>query len=107
MNPRDKSALVLDDAISRRLYRIAVDSSEAQLKAMLDGKLEATALLQLAEWFKKYRSVLPFGHGAFADARSAADLKEIWNGSIRYFLLDVAGAVREPFRELEGEFPWR
>ena len=107
MNPRDKSALVLDDAISRRLYRIPVEPSVEHLKSMLEGKLEATILLQLAEWFKEYQPVLPFGHGAFADARSPADLKEIWNGSIRYFLIDVAGDVRERYRELEKGFPWR
>lgn len=107
MNPRDKSALVLDDAISRRLYRIPVDCSVERLNSMLDGTLEATMLLQLAEWFRKYQSVLPFGHGAFADARSSGDLNEIWNGSIRYFLLDVAGEVRQQFRDLEKEFPWR
>ncbi|MBK5290730.1 MAG: AAA family ATPase, partial [Acidobacteriia bacterium] len=107
MNPRDKSALVLDDAITRRLHRIPVDASIGALRAMLKEKLEETLLVQLVGWVEQYQKVLPFGQGAFVDARSAEDLHEIWTATLRHFLLDVSGEIRDRYKELDQKFPWR
>jgi hypothetical protein len=107
MNPRDKSALVLDHAILRRLHQIPVSPSEQHLRTMLEGKLDAELLDRLVAWYEKYLPILPFGHGVFAEVRSAADLQDVWRGTLIHFLTDVAGAIREPYAELEQEYPWR
>ena len=107
MNPRDKSALVLDNAITRRLHRIPVDSSVEQLRSMLKDLLEPTLLAQLAAWFEQFENALPFGHGVFAGVTSAEDLRDVWAGTVRYFLTDIAGDVKDSFRELDQKYPWK
>jgi hypothetical protein len=107
MNPRDKSAVVLDHAILRRLHQLPLDPSEQRLRTMLEGKLGEEILERLVAWYQKYLPILPFGHGVFAAARSAADLQEIWRGTLIYFLTDSTGEVRESYRELAQEYPWR
>jgi hypothetical protein len=107
MNPRDKSALVLDHAILRRLHQIPLNPSEQNLRLMLEGMIEPDLLNRLVTWFQKHLSVLPFGHGVFANVRSAADLRDVWNGTLIYFLTDLTGDVRESYRELVREYPWQ
>lgn len=107
MNPRDKSALVLDQAILRRLHTIEFNPSVDRLRSMLAGKLESDALERLSAWFHKFVTVLPFGHGAFADVTSELDLRDQWTGTLRRFLTDYSGSVKEIYRDLEQEFPWR
>jgi hypothetical protein len=106
MNPRDKSALVLDHAILRRLHIITVESSEEKLRAMLDGVLPIESLDQLAEWFRRHQAHLPFGHGMFAGARNPEELRAIWRGSAMYFLADVSGQIKEQYKGVDEEFPW-
>ena len=53
MNPRDRSALTLDDAVTRRMHRINVPSSTSALASMLDGSLHAVHMKLLHDWFKK------------------------------------------------------
>jgi hypothetical protein len=106
LNPRDKSALTLDHAILRRLHQIHVDASAERLRSMLDGKLVPTLLTQLVDWFQKFLPALPFGHAVFADVRTDGDLRELWRGTLRYFLTDLSGEIREIYRELEEQFPW-
>lgn len=107
MNPRDKSAMVLDHAILRRLHQIPLEPSVQHLQTMLEGSVDPEQLNRLAVWFQKYLPILPFGHGVFAGIRSAADLQDVWRGTLIYFLTDLAGEVREPYRELVQEYPWR
>jgi hypothetical protein len=107
MNPRDKSAMVLDHAILRRLHQIDLPPSTERLHAMLDGHLEAASLTQLEAWFEAHRTTLPFGHGSFAGVTSAGELREIWYGTLRYFLTDVAGDLKPAFAEIEKTYPWR
>lgn len=106
MNPRDKSAVVLDHAILRRLHQIRLDPSPDRLRSMLTGKMDAATLDQLVDWFKKYLGVLPFGHAVFAEARTADDLRDLWLGTIRYFLMDVSGQIRETYKVAAEEYPW-
>lgn len=107
MNPRDKSAVTLDHAILRRLHQVPIEPSTDRLRALLDGKLDPTVLDRLAEWFDKFIEILPFGHAEFAHVRTEADLRETWRGTLRYFLTDLAGEVRDLYREMEQEYPWR
>jgi hypothetical protein len=106
MNPRDRSAIVLDHAILRRLHQIPVQSSTAKLRTMLEGELDPALLDQLATWFGKYIQTLPFGHAEFADVRSAADLRDLWSGTLRYFLTDAAGEIGSQFTDLAADYPW-
>ena len=106
MNPRDRSAVVLDQALARRLHRVPCDTSTSQLRGMLDGHLPQQLLDPLAAWFDNYCSSLPFGHGVFSEVRSEADLRDVWSGTVIYFLTDVAGEVKEVFQAAVDEFPW-
>lgn len=107
MNPRDKTALTLDDAITRRLHREPIASSVERLGLILDGKLEASLLAQLKKWVEKFLPILPFGHGEFAFMRTEHDLRDAWNGTIIYFFLDALGAVREVYKSAVEEYPWK
>jgi hypothetical protein len=107
LNPRDKSAVVLDQAIIRRLYRIDFDPSVEVLRSMLHGRLNASVLDRLAAWFQKFLPILPFGHGMFVDIESENDLKNLWHGTLKYYVSDFSGAVRDIYKALEEEFPWK
>jgi 5-methylcytosine-specific restriction protein B len=107
MNPRDKSAIVLDQAIARRLHRIELLPSADQLREMLVDRLTTEDLDTLITWFTRWIGILPFGHAAFAEVRSAADLRTIWLGSLQHLLLDSAGQVREQYRDVNDSYPWR
>jgi len=107
MNPRDKSAILLDHAILRRLHQIPMEPSTTKLRALLSGKLADALLDSLAAWFDRYERTLPFGHAEFAYVRSEADLRDLWRGTLRYFLVDSMGGVRPAFSEVERDFPWR
>lgn len=107
LNPRDKSAVILDQAIIRRLHRVDFTPSAPVLRSMLESQLDAAVLEQLASWFEKFLSVLPFGHGVFAGVKSEQDLRDTWNGTIRYYLTDVAGDILDIYRDAATEFPWK
>lgn len=107
MNPRDRSALKLDDAIRRRLYLIPVGPSTDALRSMLDGELDPALLDRLADWFDTHKDALPFGHGIFAGVRDAADLREVWEGTASHFLTDIEGNVRPDYTGLADAYPWR
>lgn len=105
-NPRDRSALTLDDAILRRLQQVPVPSSVEALRQMLQDRLEPEVVDTLAEWFGRYQDDLPFGHGAFALARSPEDLKDLWNGSLIYFMQDRSGQIRPAYQDIAKDYPW-
>ncbi len=106
MNPRDKSVLVLDDAIRRRLHFIPINSSSSTLEQMLASKIGGVPLGRLVEWFESNRLTLPFGHGVFSDVRSEDDLREVWRGGLVYFLQDALGLIREQNRTAAESYPW-
>lgn len=107
MNPRDRSALTLDDAVTRRMHRITVRSSGLALHSMLDGHLDATHLGSLRQWFEHHLDVLPFGHGIFAGAHSPQTLQDIWEGTVLPLLSDTLGRIHERFEEAHASFPFQ
>ena len=107
MNPRDKTSATLDHAVLRRLHRVDVPASAAELRNLLADKIDPSILDQLHAWFEKYVSALPFGHAEFADVRTAVDLYELWSGTLLAFLTDINGVVRDVYVPLEETYPWR
>lgn len=86
-NPRDRSALELDDAIIRRLRIIPFLPDTGQLVEMLSGKgLSAAAIERLCQIFdtckaehKDYQTLMLFGHGMFAGiAAERPHLHRLW-----------------------------
>jgi len=106
LNPRDKSALVLDHAIVRRIHQIRVEGSAAKLRAMLAPHLDSVALDRLVQWYEKFRQVLPFGHGVFAGLESESDLRQVWFGTVMYYLSDLTRQVLPAYEEAAREYPW-
>ena len=107
MNPRDRSALMLDAAIQRRLHRIEVLPSTRALQEMLENRLVGGDLALLSEWFEKHLRILPFGHGVFAQVNSPEDLRDVWSGTIVHLLSDPFGEIREQYEQLAAEYPWK
>lgn len=107
MNPRDRSALSLDDAVNRRVHRIPVPSSVASLKEMLFSNLPPEVLDRLIEWFDRHLEDLPFGHGVFAHAKDAGALADIFNGTVRPLLSDPLGRIHDAYEAAYNSFPYR
>lgn len=107
MNPRDRSAMTLDDAIARRMHRVSVPASVQSLRDMLKGLLAEAELNLLTAWFEKYIDILPFGHGVFAGARAAADLQAIWQGTIIPLLSDALGRVSDGYEPACQDYPFK
>ena len=86
MNPRDRSALEIDDALIRRLRIIDCPPDNEQLREMLavtlpagdpDGVLPALEALFdgcRAAHPDTFETEMPFGHGMFAGMRDTDDL---------------------------------
>jgi MoxR-like ATPase len=106
MNPHDKSALVLDNAILRRLHQIDVPPEKSALQTIAIKNLTGDVASSLIDWYDKYGAALPFGHGVFADAHSAQDLRDIWGGTIWHLLTDTAGNLKTQYAEAANSFPW-
>jgi 5-methylcytosine-specific restriction protein B len=106
MNPRDRSALTLDDAILRRLHQITLEPDPAILRELIKEKLDPEIVEQLMHWYEQYASTLPFGHGEFVNATSADDLRDIWRGTLIYFLRDSVGNIRQQYQEAATSYPW-
>ncbi len=123
MNPRDRSALEVDDALIRRLRIIDCPPDTDQLKEMLQSSLigkgegdgEADVISSLVQLFEKskerhpdtYSELMPFGHGMFAGVRSKTDLVQLWQQRIRYILRRPL-IPPHPFCEtIEELYPWK
>jgi hypothetical protein len=107
MNPRDKSAVLLDAAIQRRLHRVNIPPSAEALRSMLSVSLPDAERDALMAWYSKHLEVLPFGHGVFSDVTSVGDLSEVWNGTVVYLLSDALGHVQPVYESAAAEFPWK
>jgi 5-methylcytosine-specific restriction endonuclease McrBC GTP-binding regulatory subunit McrB len=123
MNPQDKSALELDDALIRRLRIISFPPSIAELQKMLDQSLSGTdaaerdritqGLTKLFETCKlrfpdSFEESMPFGHGVFAGVRTEEDLVCLWQEQLRYLLQRNPHVPLHPFAEtIRGAFPWK
>lgn len=123
MNPRDRSALELDDALIRRLRIIKCLPSGDQLDEMLRNSLEeensaedAQAIIdQLKLLFNScqqqhpdtYEEMMPFGHGIFAGIRNAEDLRELWNSQLHPMLRRPNVPSHPFFETIRENYPWR
>jgi hypothetical protein len=106
MNPRDRSALSLDDAVTRRMHRISIPSSARSLRLMLHGVLPEPTLSTLAKWFEDHLDILPFGHGVFDGADSPARLAGVWHGTVVPLLMDALGRIPEAYTAACESFPF-
>jgi 5-methylcytosine-specific restriction protein B len=116
-NPRDRSALELDEALVRRLRILPFPPDIAQLREMLTGRgLPASVLSGLEDIFNScksefgedYEALMPFGHGMFSDVRQEQpDMYQLWHHRI-HPLLHPPGRQPHPFMESIAEkYPWR
>jgi MoxR-like ATPase len=116
-NPTDRSAIEIDGALLRRLRIIDFPPSQDQLVEMLSGKgLSGGVIAKLQEVFiscqtkhkKDYESLMPFGHGIFADiTNETPDLNRLWNERIRHILRRPL-MDPHPFTDtIEKAYPWR
>jgi len=106
MNPRDKSALTLDHAILRRLHQVDVPPDPIALREIVANNLPQDIATALTDWYSRFASTLPFGHGEFADARSKQDLQDIWRGTVLHSLTDSGGNVRPQYADAADSYPW-
>jgi AAA domain (dynein-related subfamily) len=102
MNPRDRSALEVDEALIRRLRIIDCPSDNDQLREMLESSLPRSGdpdagrkivdeLCALFDGVKAahadtYETEMPFGHGVFAGVTGVEDLVDLWHQRIKHFL---------------------
>jgi len=116
-NPRDRSALELDEALVRRLRILPCPPDTNQLGEMLDGRgLGASVLGAIKavfhtcqqEFKDEYEPLMPFGHGMFADIRQECpDLYQLWKHRIEP-LLRPPGRQPHPFMEvIAAKYPWK
>jgi 5-methylcytosine-specific restriction protein B len=116
MNPRDRSALEIDEALIRRLRIIDCPPDPDQLREMLAARaLREETVGQLAEMFEQLRaehgqqlfaSLMPFGHGVFAELQTEADLSSLWRQQI-WHLLYRPLAPPHPFAaRIEALYPF-
>lgn len=123
MNPRDRSALEVDDALIRRLRIIDCPPDTDQLAEMLTASLSGGAvhapgkdiLDALVNLFVEcearhpdtYTVEMPFGHGMFNGVRDADDLRALWHQRIKHMLRRPL-VLPHPFTETITElYPWR
>lgn len=116
-NPRDRSALELDEALVRRLRILPFPPDTSQLLEMLEHrKLDGNvrnAIVELfqkcqAEYKEEYEALMPFGHGMFADIiEECPDLNHLWHHRLKP-LLHPPGRQPHPFMEVIAEsYPWK
>jgi 5-methylcytosine-specific restriction endonuclease McrBC GTP-binding regulatory subunit McrB len=118
MNPRDRSALEIDDALIRRLRIVDCPPDVDQLKEMLEQSLPpgSNALVAAvqgifsacqATYPETYIIDMPFGHGIFARVTSEADLVDLWHQRIRHLLYRPL-LLPHPFAQtIQAHYPWR
>lgn len=121
MNPRDRSALEVDEAMSRRLRIIDCPPDMEQLEEMLresfygtdeevqaaiDGASGIFAACSSA-YPETYLSDMPFGHAIFAGVQNSDQLVDLWHQRIKRILYRGQG-LTHPFAEVITEsYPWK
>jgi len=122
MNPQDKSALELDDALLRRMRVVTFPPSLTELSNILDLSLGVVAseeskrirdgLNSLFETcrlrFPDFEDMMPFGHAVFSGVRSEDQLKELWSQQLKLLLQRNPHVPAHPYSEVIKEvYPWR
>ncbi|MFL9895633.1 McrB family protein [Paraburkholderia sp. RL17-381-BIF-C] len=105
MNPRDRSATQLDAAVRRRLHYVDVPPSDLALKSMLEDKVSPATLSVLSDWYSRWFTQLPFGHGVFAQVVDDGSVSEVWEGTCLRLLENAFGEVDEIYSEAVKDFP--
>jgi 5-methylcytosine-specific restriction endonuclease McrBC GTP-binding regulatory subunit McrB len=113
MNPRDRSALEMDDALIRRLRIIDCPPSTTQLREMLAG-VDDGIVLRLEKFFDDVRAefkdtfdtAMPFGHGVFKGVASEQDLYLLWKQRLRHILFGPNGPRHSMAEAIESAYPW-
>lgn len=114
MNPRDRSALELDDALLRRVRIMNCPPSVELLGEMLGGSLEPGLIKGIARVFEECRSrhadtyeyEMPFGHGMFAGVESEDDLHRLWAERIKYILHRPVTPQHQYCSDIEEVYTW-
>jgi MoxR-like ATPase len=115
-NPRDRSALDLDEAIIRRLRVIKFLPDTGQLGEMLAATgLKATAITRLAQLFDRcraehqdYETLMPFGHGIFAGVSGERPhLHRLWVQRIEPLLRRPLHQPHPFAQMIADNYPWR
>lgn len=114
MNPQDRSALEIDDALIRRLRIVECPPSVEQLREMMSGADPGIAdgLAKLFETCRDrhpdtFADAMPFGHGVFAGIRTSQQLTGLWQQQLRYLLRRNPQVAPHPFaKDIEELYPW-
>ena len=115
-NPVDRSAIDLDDALLRRLRIIDFPPSAVLLDEMLQRKkLHRTVIDRLkgvfdaceAKFASDYATLMPFGHGLFADVRKEEELHPLWQERIRHMLYRPMLDPHAFAETIEKAYPWK
>ena len=115
MNPQDRSALEVDDALIRRLRIIECPPSIGQLKEMLANSPQSVidGLVKLFQTCQErhtetFSDLMPFGHGVFAGIKSETDLADLWQTQIRYLLRRNPQVAPHPYaQDIEELYVWK
>jgi 5-methylcytosine-specific restriction protein B len=114
-NPVDRSAIDIDDALLRRLRIVDMPPDTEQLLEMLTANglalNVATALRRVFEDCKaafpnEYETLMPFGHGVFAEVRTEDDLCPLWHQRLRRMLYRPLLDPHAFAETIEKAFPW-
>ncbi|MFS3557140.1 McrB family protein [Citrobacter braakii] len=105
MNPRDRSATQLDAAVRRRLHYVDVPPSVRALESMLKHTVSPNILTSLVEWYTKWYTRLPFGHGVFSEVTDDESISSVWTGTCLRLLENALGEIDENYTEAVEDFP--
>jgi len=105
MNPRDRSATLLDSAVRRRLHQVDINGSVDALKGMLLGKVSAPVLDALCSWYTVWQSLLPFGHGVFSGVTDDQSVFDLWDATGIRMLQNALGDVDPKYKSAADAFP--
>lgn len=115
-NPVDRSAIDIDDALLRRLRILDMPPDVEQLKEMLTRNgLSNPVVAALSKVFDdcrltfpdEYETVMPFGHGVFADVRTEEDLHPLWHQQLRHMLYRPLLDPHAFAETIQAAYPWR
>jgi len=123
MNPLDRSAMELDDAVIRRMSIIDCPPSEEILAEMLEqslpdkgrteeGKEIINGLVSLFVECRKlhpknFDEMMPFGHAVFNGVTSKVDLTRLWEQRIRRLLTRPNVPPHLFYEDIAALYPWR
>lgn len=115
-NPVDRSAIDMDDALLRRLRIIDMPPDTEQLTEMLANNGVPPAIGEAlrrvfddskAAFPSEYETLMPFGHGVFAEVHSEDDLYPLWHQRIRRMLYRPLLDPHAFAETIEKAYPWK